>query len=259
MTSLFVSHGAPTLALEDGEAHRFLRGLGASLGVPRSIVVFSAHHIEPVTTITTAAMPPTIHDFAGFPRALNDIRYPAPGDPALAADVLKLLAAGGLSVREDPRRGLDHGAWVPLSLMYPEANVPVIQVSIDPRRDPRHHLELGRLLSPLADQDVLVIGSGGISHNLYELSWLAGAEPPGWASDFVEWVAGRIAAGDNDALIDYRRLAPSATRNHPTEEHFLPLFVALGAAGPDARRERLHASYTLGALGMDVYRFDAAG
>ena len=257
--SLFISHGAPTLAVEDGAAHRFLRALGPSLGIPRGIVVFSAHHNTPVTTVTSAARPATIHDFAGFPRALYDIRYPAPGDPALAAEIAGRLADGGLQVREDPARGLDHGAWLPLTLMYPDASVPVVQVSIDPRRGPGHHLALGRLLAPLAAEDILVIGSGGITHNLFELSGSAAAAPPAWAREFVEWVAGRIAASDVDALLDYRQLAPSAARNHPTEEHLMPLFAALGAAPPDARGERLHTSFTLGALGMDVYRFDVAG
>lgn len=258
MTSLFLSHGAPTLAVEDSPAHRFLRSLGASLGVPRGIVVFSAHHIAPGTTVTAAERPATIHDFAGFPRALYDLRYPAPGDPALAAEIAGRLADGGMAVRADAARGLDHGAWVPLSLMYPEADVPVVQVSIDPRRGPRHHVELGRLLAPLADQDVLVIGSGGITHNLYELSWSEEAATPAWARDFAEWVGARVAEGDVDALVDYRQIAPSATRNHPTEEHFMPLLAALGAAGPAARGERLHTSFTLGALGMDMYRFGAA-
>jgi 4,5-DOPA dioxygenase extradiol len=256
MPVVFVSHGAPTLAIEKNDAHRFLRTFGKQLGRPRGILVVSAHFDAPVATVTAAASPRTIHDFGGFPRELYEMTYPAPGSPKLAGDIVELLAAAEVPTRATASRGLDHGAWIPLSLMYPKADIPVVQVSIDPRRGSGYHLELGRHLAPLRDEGVLIMGSGGVTHNLRELAWEGGqAGTPQWAAAFNEWVAEVIAAGRIDDLLAYRDLAPDAARNHPTEEHFFPLLCALGATSGDERRARVHHSYTMGALSMDAYQF----
>ncbi|MGP1395700.1 MAG: DODA-type extradiol aromatic ring-opening family dioxygenase [Inquilinaceae bacterium] len=258
LPSLFLSHGAPTLALEDSPARRFLQTYGRTLGRPRAVLMLSAHYSTPTPTVTAAARPETIHDFGGFAPALYELTYPAPGDPELARHVAAMLAEAGLPAQTDPTRGLDHGAWVPLSLLYPDADVPVVQLSIDAAADPAHHHRLGQILRPLRDRDVLIIGSGSLTHNLEEFFRsrpAADAEPPGWVVAFADWIADRIGAGATDDLLHYRDRAPHAARNHPTDEHLLPLFAALGAGTPAARGERLHASHTFGVLAMDVYAF----
>ncbi|HSH43796.1 MAG TPA: class III extradiol ring-cleavage dioxygenase [Arenicellales bacterium] len=256
MPSLFVSHGAPTLAVEDGAAHRFLTELGDKLERPEAILMLSAHYEEPVATVTAGEKPETIHDFGGFPRELYRIQYPAPGSPALADAVAKLLGDAGWPARRDPSRGLDHGAWVPLRLMYPEADIPVVQLSIDSRRGAGYHYALGELLRPLRDDGVLVIGSGGATHNL-RLFFGAGHDdpPPDWVRGFSDWVERTIAEDRRQDLIAYRSRAPHAADNHPTEEHFMPLLAALGAAHPEERGERIHSSHTYGILMMDAYQF----
>ena len=254
--SLFVSHGAPTLALEDGPARRFLQRLGEQLEPPRAVLVASAHRETDTPTVGAASAPETVHDFSGFPEALYRIEYPATGAPDVAAEVEQALGEAGLACRTDGERGLDHGAWVPLSLLFPEAAVPVLQVSIQPEDGPVHHHALGRALGPLRDRGILVMGSGALTHNLAEFGrHPPDAEPPAWTAAFRDWMAGCLSAGETGALLDYRVRAPEAARNHPTEEHLLPLFVALGAGGRPARASNLHTSYTFGVLAMDVWRF----
>ena len=199
-----------------------------------------------------AAQPRTIHDFAGFPRELYEIRYPAPGAPELAQRIVALLADAGLAAATDARWGLDHGAWVPLALMYPQADIPVVQLALQPALGPRHHFELGRALAPLREEGVLILGSGGATHNLRELG-APDTPPPPWARGFSDWLEQTVGVGDDAALLDYRARAPQAARNHPSEEHLLPLFVAAGAGG---RGRRVHTSTTYGSLMMDFYRFD---
>jgi 4,5-DOPA dioxygenase extradiol len=181
------------------------------------------------------------------------MRYPAPGSPLVAGEVADLLDDAGFECFVDEERGLDHGAWVPLSLMWPEANIPVVQLSVQTERGPEHHLRMGRALEPLTREGVLVLGSGSFTH---DLSSIRGAEQePEWVSSFAQWMDEAIARNRIDDLIHYRERAPFAARNHPTEEHLLPLFVALGAAGEGARAERLHSSTEYGVLRMDAYRF----
>lgn len=256
---LFLSHGSPLLALLDSPARRFLATLGGRLPRPRAIVVLSAHYDAADIEVTGALAPRTIHDFGGFPRELYALRYAAPGDPALAAEIVALLAAAALPARVQPERGLDHGAWIPLLLMYPAAEVPVVQVSIDSARPAAHHFALGRALRPLRDAGVLVLGSGGATHNL-SLYMRAGdraddAPPLEWVEAFNEWLAGAIEAGRIDDLLHWQELAPYAAPNHPTPEHFLPLFAALGAAGEGEPGRRIHASYDRGLLSLDSYAF----
>lgn len=262
LPGLFVSHGSPMMALEPSPARDFLAGLGTHFPRPRAILVVSAHHDAAYqggrATVTASSAPPMIHDFGGFPDELFAMRYPAPGDPALATRIVHLLAGHGLTVTADPDRGLDHGAWVPLSLIYPDADIPVVQLSIASNASPEFHYALGQALVPLRDDGVLIIGSGSITHNLRAL-FSAGlpidAPAPAWVTDFTDWVADRMAAGAVDDVLHSVERAPHGADNHPTADHILPLFVAMGAGGTPFQAKRLHDSATYGLLAMDVYAF----
>jgi 4,5-DOPA dioxygenase extradiol len=255
MPTLFVSHGAPTLPLEDVPAREFLRRLSAELPRPEAIVAVSAHWESRAPAVSAAPQPETIHDFFGFPAPLYQLRYTAPGAAATAARVKSLLTVAGLPPHVNGARGLDHGAWVPLMLMYPDADVPVIQLALQPHLGSEHHLRLGAALSSLRDEGVLILGSGGATHNLREFRGHAADDPlEGYAEEFAQWLADTLERGDRQALANYRSLAPSAVRNHPSEEHLLPLHVAAGAA--DGPGRRIHESSTYGILAMDAYRFD---
>lgn len=255
LSPLFISHGAPTLPFEDVPARTFLIELAKSLPRPRAILMVSAHWETQMPRVTAQAHPHTIHDFSGFPEALYQLRYPAPGDPALAARIIDLLADAGMAASADATRGLDHGAWVPLMLMWPAADIPVVQLSIQSHLGPGHHLQLGQALAPLTRDGVQIIASGSLTHDLS--SWRGQAEmaEPDWVTDFAEWIYAALANQRICDLLTYRRQAPFALRNHPSEEHLLALFVALGAAGPAARSMRLHQSTTYGVLRMDAFQF----
>ncbi|MBB4001843.1 DODA-type extradiol aromatic ring-opening family dioxygenase [Aurantimonas endophytica] len=261
MPSLFISHGSPDVAIAETEATRFLRGLGAALPRPRAIVVASAHfEAEGRVLVSGDAAPETIHDFGGFDRSLYEIRYTAPGDPELAATVAAALGDGGFAAEVVTGRGFDHGTWVPLSLAYPDADIPVIQVSIDPGEGPAYHLRLGEALGFLRAEEVLVIGSGSFTHNLREAFARIRqndrqAATPEWVSGFADWMTDRLVAGDRSALQTYRTSAPFARENHPTDEHLMPLYVALGAAGAAAKATKLHASQDFGVLAMEAFAF----
>jgi 4,5-DOPA dioxygenase extradiol len=257
LPTLFLSHGSPMLALQDSPARRFLQGLGKSLGRPKAIVMVSAHwETRGGPAVSLAERPETIHDFGGFPRALFEIQYAAPGAPEAAERTAGLLEAAGIPVGRSAQRGLDHGAWVPLSLMYQDADIPVTQLSIVHGASPAEHERLGRSLAALRGEGVLVVGSGSLTHNLYEFTGQGIDAPvPDWVSEFEVWMKARLESSDRTALRDYRRAAPFAANNHPTEEHLLPLFVAMGAGGPEARATQLHASVEHGVLAMDAYAF----
>jgi 4,5-DOPA dioxygenase extradiol len=263
--SLFISHGAPDIAIADTPATSFLRGLAARLPRPRAIVVASAHfEAEGRVLVSADAEPTTIRDFGGFDRRLHEIEYPAPGDPALARDVADRLTAAGLEAGLAANRGFDHGTWVPLHLMVPEADVPVVQVSVDPTAGPEHHLALGEALRPLRDENVLVIGSGAFTHDLraafvHVRAGQRAAETPAYVDAFAAWMSERILAGDRASLLRYRREAPFAAENHPTDEHLMPLYVALGAADPDDTPTLLHSSRDYGAIGMEAFAFGLGG
>lgn len=253
LPSLFVSHGAPNLALTDTPARAFLQELGRELPRPEAILVVSAHWESERPRVGTAAVPETIHDFRGFGEELMRLRYPAPGAPDVARRARAALGEAGIDAVEDPARGLDHGAWVPLILIYPKADVPVAQISVQPDAGPDHHLRVGRALRPLRDEGVLVMGSGALTHNLAEFRGHGIDDPaPDWVADFGDWMHDAVVGGRTDDLVAYRTRAPNAVRNHPTEEHLLPLFTAMGAGGPG---RRLHTSETYGVLMMDVYAF----
>ena len=257
---LFVSHGAPNMILHASATREFLAGLGAKLPRPKAIVSVSAHFMAMRPAVVTDPHPEMIYDFGGFERELYRMRYPAPGEPALGARIVDLLAGADLDPVSVPSRGFDHGTWVPLKLMYPEADIPVVQVSVQPRRDPRHHWEIGRALAPLVDEGVLILGSGSLTHNLHEAFDRFGAmrpldeAPAAWVTEFADWFAEKIAAGDVEALLDYRARAPFGGRNHPTDEHLLPVFVALGAGGTGTV---IHRETQFSVLALDAYRFAA--
>jgi 4,5-DOPA dioxygenase extradiol len=258
LPSVFLSHGAPTLAIDPSPARDFLAAYGADLdrrfGRPKAILVVSAHWETRLPATSTAAKPETIYDFRGFPDELYRMRYEAPGAPDVAEHARQLLEAAGITATTDPARGLDHGAWVPLSLLYPEADVPVTQLSVQPAQDPRHHFRVGEALRPLREDGALFLGSGSITHNLRDLFTRRGERLP-YVAPFVDWLADRLAERDTDALLDYRSRAPHAIENHPTDEHLLPLFTALGAGSKDTKPRRVHRSETFGSLRMDTFEF----
>ena len=254
--SLFVSHGAPTIALDPSDAHHFLTKMPDAVPTPTSILVVSAHWETDVPHVSDAKNPETIYDFRGFPDTLYQMAYPAPGAPDLAARSAELLTAANMGPVKSEPRGLDHGAWVPLMLGYPDADIPVTQLSINPNETPAYHFNMGEALRPLRDEGVLILASGNLTHNLSEFRGQPiDAEPPEWVRAFDAWASWAIAEGRIDDLLNYRTLAPEAVRNHPTDEHLLPLFVALGAGTPTTPGRHLHKSYTYGVLAMDAYAF----
>ncbi len=257
LPSLYISHGSPMTALQPGLTGKRLAELATLLRRPKAIVMASAHWPTREPRVGTGAAHATIHDFGGFPAALYAITYEPPGAPDLAGRITRLLAQAGFVAQADATRGLDHGAWVPLRLMYPHSDIPVVPVSIQPERDPAHHYALGQALATLRDQGVLVIGSGSITHNLHDLGagYSEDRQAP-YVAPFIDWIEQKLATGDIAALLDYRRQAPYAERAHPTDEHLLPLFVALGAAGKTAKAQRIDAGVDQGLLAMDIYRFD---
>ena len=243
-------------AVEPGAAGRGWTSLGRSLPRPRAILIASAHWETALPMLTGNPKPSTIHDFGGFPEELYRLQYPAPGAPELAAKAVALLKDAEITAGIDGCRGLDHGAWVPLRFMYPNADIAVVQLSIQSELGAAHHLRLGRALAPLTEDGVLIVGSGHTTHNLRD--WIANRrrdEPMRYAQAFARWLRDRLAERDTQALVDYREQAPDALRAHPSEEHFLPLFVALGAAGEDASAERVIEGYEAGALALDSYLF----
>ena len=257
LPALFISHGSPMLAIDDSPARRFLLELGRTLPRPKAVIVASAHwESMGGVAVGLASHPETIHDFGGFPEALFEIQYPARGAPETAARAAALLEQAGFAVKRSATRGLDHGAWVPLRLMYPEADIPAAQVSLRRGGSPAEHERMGKAMARLREEDVLIIGSGSLTHNLYEFhGGPIEADVPSWVSDFDEWMHSELENNQRESLLDYRARAPFAERNHPTEEHLLPLFVAMGAAGDAPKAERLHASYEYGVLAMDAYAF----
>jgi 4,5-DOPA dioxygenase extradiol len=262
---LFISHGSPMTALEPGAAGAFWSGLGpaidAGFGRPRAVLALSAHSLSREPLLLGAARHEAVHDFGGFPQALFDLRYAPPGAPDLARQVAALLQAGGHPVHLSPQGGLDHGIWTPLRAMYPAADVPVLPLAWPPHWTAERLMGLGALLAPLAQQGVLIMGSGSITHNLRLFMGSRGAidqpEQPECAQ-FRHWMAQQLARGDVRALADYRRCAPHAAHMHPTDEHLLPWFLAAGAGGLPLTGARLHQSVTWGHMAMDAYAFGPA-
>lgn len=260
MPVVFVSHGSPMHATEPGAAGiawaELAREIEARHEAPRAILIVSAHWESNIPMLTGSAQPETIHDFGGFPPELYRILYPAPGAPGLAEHIQSVLHEAGICTGIEPHRGLDHGAWVPLLHMFPQADIPVLQLSVQSDLGARHHLALGRALERLRDEGVLIIASGHMTHNLRDFFVARGRGDFSYAQQFRDWIDERVIAGRIDELLDWNLRAPSALRAHPTPEHFLPLFVALGAAGDGYRASNVFSEMAGGVLAMDAYRFD---
>ena len=256
LPTLFLSHGSPMHALDAGAAGAVWAQLAQSIPKPAAVLIVTAHWETRLPMLSGNALPPMIYDFGGFPDALYRIQYAAPGSADVAKRASALLTAAGIDAAIDHQRGLDHGTWVPLLKMYPEANVPIVQLSVQPALGTAHHLQLGRALASLRNENVLIVGSGHLTHNLRD--WMAGNLVLGennYAEQFQAWMFDRIKARDIDALLAYRERAPHAVRAHPSEEHLLPLFVALGAASENFAAERVYAGFEGAVLAMDAYRF----
>lgn len=251
MPVVFVSHGAPDALLKSADTLACWQNLGELIPKPAAILVISAHWEATDATVSLATQPATLHDFSGFSPELYQIQYPAPGAPVLAGQVAALLSAAGINTKSDPDRGLDHGAWVPLSVMYPDADVPVAQLSLVANDSPEAHSAIGRALAPLRDAGVLIIATGSITHNFSWLDWHASEQkaPDHRASTFADWIANHLS--DQAALLDYRR-APYGAEAHPHDDHILPLFVAIGAAKGNTPT-RYQPNFTYGSLSMDAY------
>lgn len=252
---LFVSHGSPMFAVEPGRLGPQLAALGRRLEGVRAVLVVSPHWQTRGVRVMTTLRPETVHDFGGFPPALYRLGYPVAGAPEFATEAMRLLQAAGFEVAPDPTRGLDHGAWVPLRHLLPAGRLPVFQVSLPLDLDTAGALRLGRALAPLRAQGVLIVGSGSLTHNLDEFR--RQVRDADYARAFADWVADAAARGDTEALVHYRSRAPFAGRAHPTEEHYLPLLVAAGAAEGDPPPQRLEGGVTYGTLCMDAYLWGA--
>lgn len=254
LPALFISHGAPTLLMDPGPTHTFLAGLGSEMERPRAIVCISAHWTTPAPMVNTAPRPGLIYDFSGFPDELYRMAYPAPGDPALAERITLLLKDQGMEAGREPARGFDHGAWVPLKLMYPHADIPVVELSVQPHLGPAHHAAIGAALRPLREQGVLILASGSATHNLRDFFGRAVDSPPlDYAREFDDWLCEAVVNDDRESLLDYQEKGPHALVNHPTPEHFLPLFVAMGAGG---KGRAMHRAFTYGAISMAAFAWE---
>ena len=264
LPTVFISHGSPMHAVAAGRAGEAWTALGQRLPRPRAVLIASAHWETELPMVGTARQPETIHDFGGFPDELYRIRYAAPGAPDTAQQAVDLLAAAGIPATANGCHGLDHGAWVPMRRLYPDADIPTTQISVQPSLDAAHHLRVGEALEPLLAEGVLVLGSGHMTHNLRE--WIADARrrgamtvderaPTDYVREFTSWVDDALRRGDRDALARWAESAPHARRAHPTPEHFLPLMVAFGAAGASPKVEHIDAGVDSGVLAMDAYLF----
>jgi 4,5-DOPA dioxygenase extradiol len=261
---LFVPHGAPTFALQPGAAGAAMTKLAQSFKAPRAIVVVSPHWETAVATVGTATQLETIHDFGGFDPRLYELRYPATGCPEAAQQVVAALQAQGFTVQQDPHRGLDHGAWIPLRQMFPEADIPVIPLSVQTHLGPGHAYRIGQALAALTEENFLIVASGNVTHNLrdYMTARMAGGQTPDYVQNFADyvqnfadWVHQHMLQKDVPALLNYRQTSASGARAHPSEDHLLPLFTALGAAGPAAQPDAFYRGISDYVIAMDGYAF----
>lgn len=255
LPTLFISHGAPTLPLEDIPARNFLKELGSKYNKVKAVICISAHWATSTPTVNAVQRPETIHDFYGFPEKLYQIEYPASGDPQLAERAAELIQAADIPCNIDDKRGLDHGAWVPMMLMYPDADIPVVQLSIQNHLDPFLHLKVGRALEDLRNENILILGSGGAVHPLGYAGFRFSGPTDKWAIEFDKWLTDAVTKGDEHLITNYRQLAPYPERAHPYPDHYMPLVAALGAAGKGAEGRVIHHSWYAGDLGMAAYQF----
>ena len=263
LPTLFISHGSPMHALQAGRAGAAWAALGRELPRPNAVLMASAHWESEWPMVTTGLRPETMHDFGGFPPELYELRYAAAGAPQVAQRAIDLIRAAGMPANGNGCRGLDHGAWVPLLHMYPQADVPVLQISLQTQLGAAHHLRLGEILAPLRDEGVLIVGSGHLTHNLQE--WISVARrhrmqpiettTAPYVREFGDWIDRVLRSDDRASLARWLEAAPQARRAHPSDEHFLPLPLAFAAAGPAPRVERIELGVDSGVLAMDAYRF----
>ncbi len=253
LPGLFISHGSPMLAIEPEQIGAALHRLSINLPKPKAIIVMSAHWESKALEVSTSQRPETWHDFSGFPRELYGIHYPASGDPILAERLIDMLEQAGIHAHANTLRPRDHGVWMPLLHLYPEADIPVVQISLPIESSAQQIYQIGQVLAPLRDEQILLIGSGSITHNLAELSWAeTPSDPPDWAATFRNWVVHQLNSDDFYAVLNWQN-APFVRQNHPTLEHLAPLFFAMGTG---SRFSLVHSSFSMGSLGMDLYRFD---
>jgi len=257
MPSLFVAHGSPLLAIENNEYTKFLTQLGQTMPRPKAIVLFSAHWESKVQKVSSADQYSTIYDFGGFDEALYKIEYPAYGDQQIVKEIKGLFTKSGISFEMDTQRGLDHGAWVVLRLLYPNADIPIVAMSVNPNLTPEEQYNIGKALSVLRANDILLIASGGTSHNLRALKWQDNGQVDQWALEFEDWLAHQLEKWDLPVLYKYDTLAPNAEYAVPPygSEHFIPIFYALGAADDQQKAALLHRSFRYGNLSHSVWQF----
>lgn len=255
MPSYFFAHGAPSIVLEDNEYTQLLKNFNENTPRPKAIVLFSAHWEEAAQTIGAAEAFETIYDFGGFQEELYRMTYPAQTDRSLAGQIQSLFASQGVQSIIDEKRGLDHGAWAVLKLLYPEADIPVVALSVNRYLTNEQQYRIGKALAELREQDVLIIGSGGTVHNLRRLNWRSEGVDP-WAEQFDSWLQSKLEAWDTEALFNYRELAPYAEEAVPTNEHFIPLLLAMGTGDANRRAKLLHRSYQYGNLSLSCWQFD---
>ncbi|WP_438433782.1 dioxygenase family protein [Gorillibacterium sp. sgz500922] len=257
MPAYFFAHGAPSLVIEDHAYTQYLKSFASTLPArPKGIVLFSAHYESPVQEVGAPETYGTVYDFSGFPDELYQMTYPAPGAPELAAEIAGLLSDANVPSRLNAVRGLDHGAWAVLKLIFPEADIPVVALSVNRHRTNREQYELGRAIGQLRERDILVIGSGGVVHNLRRISWGAGPDAIApWALEFDRWMEERLTAWNTEELFQYEQLAPHAELAVPTNEHFIPLLLAMGSADADRQARLLHRSYQWGSLSLTAWQF----
>ncbi len=254
-STLFISHGAPDLLTRDIPAHQFLKDLSKNFEKPKAIIVFSAHYESEIIEVTGNHKLATIHDFGGFSPELHKMEYNAEGAPELASEVVELFKEVGFEAKINPKRGLDHGAWVPLKLMYPLADIPIIQISIQPNESAIYHYKIGMIISEMKQKNILIIGSGSLTHNLNMAFQNSDRPTPVWAKEFSEEILNKLQKQDLNALLNWHELK-FAQENHPSPEHLVPLLIALGAAAQDFTAARLHHSFDYSVLAMDCYIFN---
>ncbi|WNS75400.1 class III extradiol ring-cleavage dioxygenase [Bacillus sp. DTU_2020_1000418_1_SI_GHA_SEK_038] len=257
LPSYFIAHGAPLIAIETNEYTQFLNDLGSTWPRPKAIILFSAHWESSAQQVSNVDQYSTIYDFGGFSEELFRIQYPAKGDQEIAKEIQELFEKQGISYEVDANRGLDHGAWVVLRLLYPNADIPVISMSVNPSLSPEEQYKIGKSLVELRKKDVLIIGSGGTVHNLRALNWADNGEVDDWALNFEEWLASHLKNWDLASLYKYQSLAPAASLAVPPygNEHFVPIFYAMGAADDQQTAKLLHRSYRYGNLSHSVWQF----
>jgi 4,5-DOPA dioxygenase extradiol len=254
MPAYFFAHGAPSIVLEENAYTTFLKGIAANTPKPKAIVLFSAHWESAVQTVSATESYSTIYDFSGFTDELYQVTYPAKGERSISDQIQALFTKQGIPSELNEVRGLDHGAWGVLKLIYPDADIPVINLSVNRNLTNEQQYEIGRALAELREQDVLVIGSGGTVHNLRSVKWNVEATDK-WAVEFDDWLKSKLETWDTEALFRYHELAPYAAQSVPTNEHFIPLLLAMGAGDKTRQAKLLHRSYQHGNLSLSCWQF----